>query len=267
MAGIRFLTDIDTKESIQFQNSSGTDAGKIAMDGDDLVLSNAVGDILFGDADSDIYIGDGVNNVDILFEQNGEIRGETGSSVTLTLGSSDTTLNVYTPQIANGMTLTSTMTIGTGGTIDYTPDTGVLLKFDGQTILERRSANGAITFGHDDSIVIAGGDTSSVLNTNIAAGNETVYLGAEGGVTMYSFPNNDTTWSNRNQLQFNPSGHIVFGVTGDTNLYRSASNELRTDDSFVVGSRLYIATRDTNTTSTTALVMNGTEVEQRTLWF
>ena len=37
------------------------------MDGDDLVLSNAVGDILFGDADSDIYIGDGVNNVDILF--------------------------------------------------------------------------------------------------------------------------------------------------------------------------------------------------------
>ena len=85
------------------------------------------------------------------------------------------------------MTLTSTMTIGTGGTIDYTPDTGVLLKFDGQTILERRSANGAITFGHDDSIVIAGGDTSSVLNTNIAAGNETVYLGAEGGVTMYSF--------------------------------------------------------------------------------
>ena len=60
-------------------------------------------------------------------------------------------------------------------------------------------------------------------------------------------------------------GKLKFGQNGDTNIYRSGSDELRTDDSFVVGSRLYIATRDTNTTSTTALVMNGTEVEQRTL--
>ena len=236
---IRFLNDIATKEDIQFKNSSGTNAGKIAMSGDDLIISNAVGDVLFGDANSDVYIGDGVNNVDLLFEQSGSIKGEDGGSVTLTVGSSDTTLNLYDPQIANGMTLTSTMTIGTGGTIDYTPDTGVLLKFDGQTILERRSANGAITFGHDDSIVIAGGDTSNVLNTNIAAGNETVYLGAEGGVTMYSFPNNDTTWSNRNQLQFNTSGQIVFGTAGDTNLYRSAANQLKTDDQFVVGNTLF----------------------------
>jgi len=182
MAGIRFLTDIDTKESIQFQNSSGTDAGKIAMDGNDLVLSNAVGDILFGDTDSDIYIGDGVNNVDILFEQSGSIKAEDGSSgVTLTLGSSDTTLNLYDPQIANGMTLTSTMTIGTGGSIDFTPDTGVLLKFDGQTILERTTAGGGLTLGHDDSIIIAGGDTSNVMNTNINNANEAVYIGAEGG--------------------------------------------------------------------------------------
>ena len=118
MAGIRFLTDVTTQEPIQFQNNLGADAGKIAMDGNDLVLSNAVGDILFGDTGSDIYIGDGVSSVDILFEQSGAIRAETGSSVTLTLGSSDTTLNVYNPQIDNGMTLTSTMTIGTGGSID-----------------------------------------------------------------------------------------------------------------------------------------------------
>ena len=102
MAGIKFLADVDTKSPIQFQNSSGNDAGKIAMDGDDLVLSNAVGDVLFGDADSDIYIGDGVNNVDILFEQSGSIKAEDGSSgVTLTLGSSDTTLSIYAPKITN----------------------------------------------------------------------------------------------------------------------------------------------------------------------
>ena len=183
---IKFLT-IDTQK--RFISESLDNAGKIAMDGDDLVLSNAVGDVLFGDADSDIYIGDGVNNVDILFEQDGEIRGETGSSVTLTLGSSDTTLNVYNPQIANGMTLTSTMTIGTGGSIDFTPDTGVLLKFDGQTILERRTQNGALTFGHDDTTMIVGGDVGSTLNANHAAGNERVILG-RGGAIIHSFPNN-----------------------------------------------------------------------------
>lgn len=265
MAGIKFLADLDTKSPIQFQNSAGTDAGKIAMNGDDLVLSNAVGDILFGDADSDIYIGDGVNNVDILFEQNGEIRGETGSSVSLTLGSSDTTLNLYNPQVANGMTLTSTLTMGAGSTIDYTPDTGVFLKFDGQTILERTTVNGGLTLGHDDGVIIAGGDTSTVLNANVGVGGELVTVGAEGGLQVLAFPNNDTSWSNRERFLFSNDGKIYFGTASDTNLYRSAANTLKTDDSFVVGSRLYITTLDANTTSTTALVMNSTEVEKRTL--
>jgi hypothetical protein len=34
---------------IQFENATGTEAGKIEQSGDDLVLSNAVGDILIGD--------------------------------------------------------------------------------------------------------------------------------------------------------------------------------------------------------------------------
>ena len=247
MAGIKFLADLDTKSPIQFQNSAGTDAGKIAMDGDDLVLSNAVGDILFGDADSDVYIGDGVNNVDILFEQNGEIRGETGSSVTLTLGSSDTTLNLYNPQVANGMTLTSTLTMGAGSTIDYTPDTGVFLKFDGQTILERTTANGGLTLGHDDSIIIAGGDMSGTMNNNISNGEETVFIGAEGGLKVYGFPNNAADgWNGRSEFTFHNDGSLRFGTAGDTNLYRSAANTLKTDDDLIVGGgQIYIT--DTNT--------------------
>ena len=209
MAGIRFLTDLTTKQPIQFQTSAGTDAGKIEMDGNDLVITNAVGNVLFGDAGGDVYIGDGVNSVDLLFEQNASIKGEDGGTVTLTVGSSDTTLNLYNPTINNGMTLTSTMTIGTGGSIDYTPDTGVLLKFDGQTILERTTANGGLTFGHDDAVIIAGGDTSSVLNTNINNGNETVYIGAEGGAIVYAFPNNDTSWSNRKTFNMANTGHFL----------------------------------------------------------
>lgn len=236
MAGIRFLTDLTTKQPIQFQTSAGTDAGKIEMDGNDLVITNAVGNVLFGDAGGDVYIGDGVNSVDLLFEQNASIKGEDGGTVTLTVGSSDTTLNLYNPTINNGMSLTSTMTIGTGGSIDYTPDSGVLLKFDGQTILERRNSNGALTFGHDDTVIIAGGDTSGVLNTNHTASAETVVLGAEQGIRLYSWTDNNTAWSNREQWTF--TDKMYFGQSSDTNLYRSSANTLKTDDSFVVGGTL-----------------------------
>jgi hypothetical protein len=92
MAKDVIITPLDG--DIQFKNSSGTEAGKIEQLGDDLVLTNAVGDILIGDGTADVYIGDGIANVDIIFEQNGSIRGETAGGVTLTIGSNDTNLNI-----------------------------------------------------------------------------------------------------------------------------------------------------------------------------
>ena len=90
---IKFLNDIDKLDNIQFINGSGANAGLINMDGNDLVLSNPLGDILLGDGASDVYIGDGTNNVDILFEQSGSIKADdSASGVTLTLGSNNTTL-------------------------------------------------------------------------------------------------------------------------------------------------------------------------------
>ena len=206
---IKLVSALSTPQHIQFQNSSGTNTGKIEASGDDLIITNSVGNVLFGDLDSDVYIGDGVNNVNILFEQSGAIRSETGSNATITLGSSGTTLNVYNPQIANGASLTSTLSMGTGGVIDFLPDTGAIINLDGQTILKRNTFNGGITLGHDDAVIIAGGDTYNTLESNISLGEETVFLGAEGGVTIYAFPNNDTGWSNRKEFIF----------SNDTNFY------------------------------------------------
>jgi len=108
------------------------------------------------------------------------------------------------------------------GTLNYTPDTGVILSVDGQAILQRMTANGAITIGHDDAVIIAAGDTSGVLNTNITNANEAVYLGAEGGVVMYAFPDNDTTWTNRKEFTFDGANGLnmnsVFTVDISGNL-------------------------------------------------
>ena len=105
MAKDVIITPLDG--DIQFSNASGTDAGKIEQSGDDLVISNAVGDVLLGDGTADVYIGDGSANVDIVFEQNGSIRGEAGGTVALTLGSSDTTLKLGSDLDVNGKSIVS----------------------------------------------------------------------------------------------------------------------------------------------------------------
>jgi hypothetical protein len=123
MAKDIIITPLDG--DIVFDNSSGTECGSITQDGDNLVISNAVGDVLIGDGASDIYIGDGTNNVDILFEQSGAIKAEDGStSVTLTIGSGDTTLvlespTLNTPALAGAISgnITASGNISASGTI------------------------------------------------------------------------------------------------------------------------------------------------------
>ena len=76
---------------IQFSSSAGAGTGQIKVDSDDLVISNLVGDVLLGDGASDVFIGNGSDNVDIVFEQNGEIRDD-GTGKNLTIGSKTTNL-------------------------------------------------------------------------------------------------------------------------------------------------------------------------------
>ena len=112
------------------------------------------------------------------------------------------------------------------GTLNYTPDTGTILSVDGQAILQRMTANGAITIGHDDAVIIAGGDTSGVMNTNINNATETVFVGAEGGLVVYAFPSNNTSWSNRKELSYNGTDLSVQGnikTTGGGDLVLSDS--------------------------------------------
>ena len=214
---------------IQFENSTGTEAGKIEQSGDDLVLSNAVGDILIGDGTTDVYIGDGAANVDIVFEQNGSIRGEAGSSVDITLGSSDTdiiisgsTFNIDPDASFTGLINANnklTFTTSNGYVLfDHQPQTGVgeytsevpLLRidYDGseKTILSRTTGGGAITIGADDSVVIAAGDTKAVIKTNLNLGAENVIFSSETGFHAYGFPNNSTVWSNRQEFRFYTGG-------------------------------------------------------------
>jgi len=221
---IPFLNNItiDDAGHIQFKTAAGANAGKIDQDGNNLVLTNAVGDILLGDGSSDVYIGDGTNNVDIIFEQSGSIKGD-GSAVTLTLGGANTTLNLENPNINGTLSLSGATTMSnkltfttTNGYIvfDYEPsgDTGEystevpLLKVDQNgtesTILARVSEYRAVALGIDDTVWLRAGDTSGVIRSNVNLATEQVLMSAEGGFHAYGFPGNDTTWSNRVEFKF-----------------------------------------------------------------
>ena len=98
---------------IEFKDSGGTVDAKIETDSSgNLVITNPGGDISIGDTTADVFIGDGVNSVDLVFEQNGEIRGTSG--VTLTLGDSNTTLRTGTDLSLNSNNITNVGTIGSG---------------------------------------------------------------------------------------------------------------------------------------------------------
>ena len=218
--GLKFLQDISNLDNIQFINSSGTNAGLINMDGNDLVISNSQGDVLLGDGSADVFIGDGTNNVDIRFEQSGSITAD-NSNATLTIGGTGNLVveepTINNPTFSGAFNLGSKLTLSTSNgyiLFDYEPagDTGEyttevpLLKVDHngteKTILSRISENGGIQLGHDDSVLITAGDVGDEIKANWGATNENVVLASEAGFYALAFPNNSTTWSNRNIFRF-----------------------------------------------------------------
>ena len=90
----------------EFKDSSGNVDAKIETDSSgNLKITNAGGDIEIGDTSSDVYIGDGTNSVDIVFEQDGSIRGTSG--VTLTLGASGSSVVLASDLSLGGNDLTN----------------------------------------------------------------------------------------------------------------------------------------------------------------
>ena len=222
--GVKFFNNLELEQAshVQFKTAAGANAGKIEQSGDDLLLTNATGDILLGSGSADVNIGDGTNTVDIRFEQSMAIFADSSSTRTLTLGGVNTNVviespTLNTPTIATAATMNNTLTFTTSqGFIlfDHEPagDTGMysntvpLLKIDRngtpQTILQRDSEMGALTFGIDDTVAICAGDTRTNVRANVNFVAEQVILAAEGGFFAFGFPNNDTTWSNRNTFRF-----------------------------------------------------------------
>jgi hypothetical protein len=78
-----------SQSSILFTGSSNTVEAQITLD--NLGRLNLSGsDILFGPGKNDIYVGDGINSANVIYDVDGAIKGADGLNVGVTLGSKDT---------------------------------------------------------------------------------------------------------------------------------------------------------------------------------
>ena len=106
---------------LEIKDTSGNVDAKIETDASgNLLITNAGGDISIGDTSSDVFIGDGTNSVDIVFEQDGEIRGTSG--VTLTLGASGSSVAMASDLSLGGNDLTNVGNLTVTGNLTITGD-------------------------------------------------------------------------------------------------------------------------------------------------
>mgnify|MGYP003121170051 CR=1 FL=1 len=207
---------------IDFQNASGISSATIQLDGNgNLALSAAGGDIQIGDTSADIFIGDGINNVDLIFEENGEIRGLTGK--TITLGQSDSFIS-FAGDITGNVDFTGTLTAGQNGKIVFPDNTTVpdsptnqqhdYITFGANGSISQVSGRGALLFtSSDDSMVIANGDVGRAFtNSNINVGDESIFLLSDNA--LYVKTDLQEGWGTENNLIFSNTG--VLSVNGNT---------------------------------------------------
>ncbi len=126
-------------------------------------------------------------------------------------------------EVADNITASNYLPLAGGvlvGTINYSPDTGVILSLDGKTALQRHSASGALSFGADEGLLLGAGEARSTMAANVSLGGEQLHLGAETGIKFYTHPNNWTGgWELRNEMTFNTSGNLIVpGTVTATNI-------------------------------------------------
>lgn len=82
--------------TIDFSNADSNQSARFTVDNvGNFTITNTGGNLTLGDSSALVYIGDGQNSTDVVFEQNGAIRALTGK--TLTLGQSNSAIAVAAP--------------------------------------------------------------------------------------------------------------------------------------------------------------------------
>lgn len=204
-----------TADTISFRDQT-TGVASISYDHgtETLTISHdGTGAISFGDSSSDVFIGDGVSSVDLIFEVDGAVKGET--DVTLTLGATDSDILIASPVATiTGSQIASESWVGQQGYI--TTDTNTF----------RTVTAGGNTLGASETLAFTAGSNVSITES---AGAVTINS-SHPSISAASSSNN----SGRTYVQditLDSNGHVTAIATAtetvtDTNTTYSAGNGL-----------------------------------------
>lgn len=163
----------------------------------------------------------------------------------------DTTLgdnNTVDTVIANVASFTISSGAGTGSVVvltnGLTSGIAVDIQVSGTFAAASQTALNILTAGANGTAAItAYGAQISNTHTNATSGtNIALYLNASGATTAnYALSvNSGTVWISSGADGTTSTAGIIFGLSLDTNLYRSAANTLKSDDSLVIDINLTV---------------------------
>ncbi|MET4696085.1 phage tail protein [Endozoicomonas lisbonensis] len=90
------------------------------------------------------------------------------------------------------------------GSLNYTPDTGVIIKLDGKPVLERHTKNGGISFGADDAVIIGSGESRAQTAANVSHSSEVLHLSSDNEVVVRT--NLQGGWGDRKEFYYEKDG-------------------------------------------------------------
>ena len=166
---------------IEFKDASNNIDGVIKLDTDgNLELTAPNGGISFGDTSSDVFIGNGTDNVDLKFEADGSITGTSG--VTLTLGSSGSNISFGT-NITSGLNVTGVSTFTSNIVAN-----GNIVGDNSTNISGISSVTATSFFGNGSGLTGVSGGATGV---STSAGTFTANAGSPSNIDSFAYASNN----------------------------------------------------------------------------
>lgn len=117
----------------------------------------------------------------------------------------------------------------------FTPTSGTIMRFvntAGTTkdFMYRHTANGAISFGADDAMIVGSGEARATVVANVTLASEILHLGSDQQVIMYS--NLQNGWANRKAFSCENTGYYrvpngIEIVDGNTRIEEGVNNSIQ----------------------------------------